>query len=83
MGQQAIIEQAWEERNNINSSTTGDVRDAVEFVLDQVDGGELRVAEKVGKNWKVHQWVKKAILLSFRFDLLGWFFIHTLTVCLS
>ena len=68
---QTIIEQAFEDRAAINTRTTGDVRDAVERALALLDSGEARVAEKVpgasGPNsWKVNQWLKKAVLLSFR-----------------
>lgn len=68
MSNQKIIEAAWEERSGVNTNTTGDIRDAVEAVINEVDAGELRVAEKKGKKWVVNQWVKKAILLSFRLN---------------
>ena len=68
---QTLIEQAFEDRATINTRTTGDVRDAVERALALLDSGQARVAEKVpgarGPNsWKVNQWLKKAVLLSFR-----------------
>lgn len=65
---QSIIENAWESRADINfSSAPKDIVDAVEHVLAELDHGRLRVAtrEDVGK-WTVHQWIKKAVLLSFR-----------------
>lgn len=62
----AIIDQAFEERSSLNSSTKGAVRDAVEEVLSLLDKGTLRVAEKRGEQWHVHQFAKKAVLLSFR-----------------
>jgi 2,3,4,5-tetrahydropyridine-2-carboxylate N-succinyltransferase len=70
---QTLIEQAWENRNAINPQTTGDVRDAVETALEALDSGKARVAEKIpgaeGPNsWKVNQWLKKAVLLSFRLN---------------
>lgn len=65
---QNIIEQAWEDRANINSQTKGEVRDAVETILADLDKGALRVAEKSGADWNVNQWVKKAVLLSFRLN---------------
>jgi 2,3,4,5-tetrahydropyridine-2,6-dicarboxylate N-succinyltransferase len=70
---QTLIEQAWENRSAINPQTTGDLRDAVEKALDALDGGKARVAEKIpgatGPNsWKVNQWLKKAVLLSFRLN---------------
>ena len=44
----------------------GRIREAVESALDELDAGRLRVAEKIGGEWHVHQWLKKAVLLSFR-----------------
>ena len=63
-----IINDAWEDRANINTATaTPEVRQAVEHVIAELNGGRLRVAtrEGVGK-WTTHQWIKKAVLLSFR-----------------
>lgn len=65
---QSIIEAAWEARSEISVTTTGDVRDAVNSTLNQVDAGSLRVAEKTSGEWQVHSWVKQAILLSFRLN---------------
>lgn len=65
---QHIIEKAWEDRTSLNTKTKGEVRDAVDNVLTQVDSGALRVAEKKAGVWEVNQWVKKAILLSFRLN---------------
>ncbi|WP_142849095.1 2,3,4,5-tetrahydropyridine-2,6-dicarboxylate N-succinyltransferase [Telmatospirillum sp. J64-1] len=62
------IETAWEQRDGINTQTTGEVRDAVEAALDALDKGEARVAEKVDGAWQVNQWLKKAVLLSFRLN---------------
>ncbi|MGA0605543.1 2,3,4,5-tetrahydropyridine-2,6-dicarboxylate N-succinyltransferase [Phenylobacterium sp. VNQ135] len=63
------IEQAWESRDGLNTATTGPVRDAVREVLEQLDAGKLRVAERGADGvWAVHQWVKQAILLSFRLN---------------
>ncbi|GBD40992.1 2,3,4,5-tetrahydropyridine-2,6-dicarboxylate N-succinyltransferase [bacterium HR39] len=61
-----IVEEAWENRASIGAETRGPVRDAVEFALDALDSGRLRVAEKVDGEWRVHQWLKMAVLLSFR-----------------
>ncbi len=63
------IEQAWENRAGL-SPQSGDptVKSAVNAVLEQLDAGTLRVAEKVGAEWITHQWLKKAVLLSFRLD---------------
>jgi len=60
------IDAAWEDRENVTPATKGAVRDAVEAALDALDSGELRVAEKIDGTWTVHQWTKKAVLLSFR-----------------
>jgi 2,3,4,5-tetrahydropyridine-2-carboxylate N-succinyltransferase len=65
---QQIIDAAWEDRANISvQSSTPEVRDAVEHVIHELDTGRLRVAtrEAVGQ-WTTHQWIKKAVLLSFR-----------------
>ena len=61
-----IIEAAWEARDGISTATKGEVRDAVQAALEQLDTGQARVAEKQGADWVVHQWLKKAVLLSFR-----------------
>ncbi len=64
-----IIEQVWEDRNKLNSATTGEVRDAVAITLNHLDSGKIRVAEKDASGvWRVNQWIKKAILLSFRLN---------------
>jgi 2,3,4,5-tetrahydropyridine-2-carboxylate N-succinyltransferase len=64
----ATIEQAWDARDTISFKTTGNVRDAVGAALDGLDAGTLRVAEKAGGDWVVNQWLKKAVLLSFRLN---------------
>ncbi len=61
-----IIDAAWEARDTITTATKGPVRDAVETALDALDQGKLRVAEKHEGQWVVRQWLKKAVLLSFR-----------------
>jgi 2,3,4,5-tetrahydropyridine-2,6-dicarboxylate N-succinyltransferase len=63
---QSTIEAAWDARDTVTAATKGTVRDAVETALNQLDSGQLRVAEKIGGEWIVHQWLKKAVLLSFR-----------------
>jgi 2,3,4,5-tetrahydropyridine-2,6-dicarboxylate N-succinyltransferase len=63
-----VIEAAWEDRDNIDQSTTGQVRDAVTAALEGLDKGDFRVAEKQGGDWQVNQWLKKAVLLSFRLN---------------
>ncbi|MBL26476.1 MAG: 2,3,4,5-tetrahydropyridine-2,6-dicarboxylate N-succinyltransferase [Rhodospirillaceae bacterium] len=65
---EATIEQAWDERATITPATGGVVREAVEAAFAALDRGELRVAEKVEGGWKVNQWAKKAVLLSFRLN---------------
>ncbi|MCC7412080.1 MAG: 2,3,4,5-tetrahydropyridine-2,6-dicarboxylate N-succinyltransferase [Gammaproteobacteria bacterium] len=62
-----IIEAAFERRAEIApDSVTADLRAAVEESLDGLESGHLRVAEKTGDTWRVHEWLKKAVLLSFR-----------------
>ncbi|MBJ7579244.1 2,3,4,5-tetrahydropyridine-2,6-dicarboxylate N-succinyltransferase [Devosia sp. MC532] len=62
------IDAAFDNRAEINSSTKGDVRDAVETALNLLDSGQARVAEKVNGEWVVNQWLKRAVLLSFRLN---------------
>ena len=63
------IERAFEERDGINTGTRGEVRDAVETSLNLLDAGKVRVAERgEDGNWTVNQWLKKAVLLSFRLN---------------
>ena len=64
---QSIIENAFENRENITPATvTEEVKSAVEQAIELIDSGEARVAEKIAGEWVVHQWLKKAVLLSFR-----------------
>jgi 2,3,4,5-tetrahydropyridine-2-carboxylate N-succinyltransferase len=64
---QTCIEQAWDRRADLGpTSAHPELRDAVDTVINELDTGRLRVAEKIGTDWVVHQWVKKAVLLSFR-----------------
>jgi len=64
-----VIETAWEARDGVNPETGGEVREAVETALDLLDNGKARVAEKgADGNWVVNQWLKKAVLLSFRLN---------------
>ncbi|GAU81551.1 2,3,4,5-tetrahydropyridine-2,6-dicarboxylate N-succinyltransferase [Bosea sp. BIWAKO-01] len=64
----ATIDAAWENRVEIGVSTKGAVRDAVEQAIEMIDSGQARVAEKLGGEWVTHQWLKKAVLLSFRLN---------------
>ncbi len=62
-----LIDDAWENRAEINAqSATASLRDAIQTILNGLDAGELRVAEKIANQWQVHQWIKKGVLLSFR-----------------
>ena len=65
---ETAIDNAWENRDAISPETTGEERDAIEQTLAMLDAGELRVAEKSSSEWVVHQWAKKAVLLSFRLN---------------
>ena len=66
---QSIIDLAWESRAEINAINAPEVRDTVEKVIGELNGGRIRVAEKRGVgDWQVNQWVKKAVLLSFRLN---------------
>jgi len=63
---ESTIDAAWEARDTVTVATRGAVRDAVEAALEGLDNGSLRVAEKKDGTWVVNQWLKKAVLLSFR-----------------
>jgi 2,3,4,5-tetrahydropyridine-2-carboxylate N-succinyltransferase len=63
-----VIERAWDARDGLSLSTTGEIRDAVDVALDGLDAGRFRVAEKIDGEWVTHQWLKKAVLLSFRLN---------------
>ena len=65
---QQHINAAFDDIDNVSTATTGDVRDAVNGALDALDSGQLRVAEKTNGDWQVNQWLKKAVLLSFRLN---------------
>ena len=65
---QQTIDRAWDEREGIGAATTGEVRDAVDQAIAMLDAGEARVAEKSADGWRVNQWLKKAVLLSFRLN---------------
>jgi len=68
-GLESAINAAWEARTTIDPGTTGEVRDAVTTALAMLDAGEARVAEPVATGgWQVNQWLKKAVLLSFRLN---------------
>jgi 2,3,4,5-tetrahydropyridine-2,6-dicarboxylate N-succinyltransferase len=65
---QSAIETAWDNRESLSPATKGANREAVETALAQLDSGSLRVAEKVDGDWVVNEWLKKAVLLSFRLN---------------
>lgn len=62
------IDAAFEDRANVGVATKGAIREAVEQSIALLDSGKVRVAEKSGNDWKVNQWLKKAVLLSFRLN---------------
>jgi len=68
---QSVIEGAWDQREQINAETRGEIRDAVGAALAMLDKGEARVAAKKDGEWVVNQWLKKAVLLSFRLNDMG------------
>ncbi len=63
-----VIEQAFEQRDEISTETQGEVREAVDTALKMLDSGEARVAEPTTEGWQVNEWLKKAVLLSFRLN---------------
>jgi len=65
---QATLEAAWDARADIGLTTQGEVRSAVVAALELLDSGKARVAEPDGDGWRVNQWLKKAVLLSFRLN---------------
>jgi 2,3,4,5-tetrahydropyridine-2-carboxylate N-succinyltransferase len=68
MSLEQVIDRAWEERAGLGFATQGEVRDAVAEAIRRLDEGEARVAEKGAAGWTVNQWLKKAVLLSFRLN---------------
>ncbi|MFP6823370.1 MAG: 2,3,4,5-tetrahydropyridine-2,6-dicarboxylate N-succinyltransferase [Pseudomonadales bacterium] len=68
MNIESVIDAAWQHQENIDASTQGEVRTAVEEALSNLDDGTLRVAEKIADGWLVNEWLKKAVLLSFRLN---------------
>ena len=65
---ESVIDAAWEARDGIGPDTKGEVRQAVDSALAALDSGIMRIAEKADGEWRVHQWLKKAVLLSFRLN---------------
>ena len=68
MNIESVIDSAWQHQENIDASTQGEVRTAVEEALSSLDDGTLRVADKIADGWLVNEWLKKAVLLSFRLN---------------
>ena len=68
MSLQATIEALWTRRDTLSSSTKGADREAVEAALELLDSGQARVAEPTSSGWVVNQWLKQAVLLSFRLE---------------
>ena len=67
--QQKVIDEAWEQRASLTpANAPAALREAVEHAIAGLDSGKLRVAEKTGGKWITHQWLKKAVLLSFRLE---------------
>ena len=65
---ETIINEAFDNRDQINTSTQGEVREAVVEALNALDSGKARIAQKIDGQWVVHQWLKKAVLLGFRLN---------------
>jgi 2,3,4,5-tetrahydropyridine-2-carboxylate N-succinyltransferase len=66
---QSIIDEAWEDRANLKpGSAPARVGEAVDTIINDLDQGKLRVAEKINGEWVTHQWIKKAVLISFRLE---------------
>jgi len=65
---QRAVEAAWDGREHISPATDGETREAIEATLDLLDGGTVRVAVPVDAGWQVNEWLKKAVLLSFRLN---------------
>ena len=71
MSQHALqqpIEELWERRDTLSSASGVEAKQAVEAALELLDSGAQRVAEPTGAGWQVNQWLKKAVLLSFRLN---------------
>ena len=66
MSIEKIINEAWESKDNINQNSDKSVKEAINKVIEDLDSGKLRVAQKINGEWKTHQYLKKAIMLSFK-----------------
>lgn len=67
-GLQRLIDRAWDVRDAVGIDTQGEVREAVDSIIEALDCGKVRIAEQTSEGWIVHQWLKKAVLLSFRLN---------------
>jgi 2,3,4,5-tetrahydropyridine-2,6-dicarboxylate N-succinyltransferase len=65
---QTLVETQWESRTDLSPVTQGSIRTAVAAAISALDAGTVRVSEKINGQWQVHQWLKKAVLLSFRLN---------------
>ena len=65
---QSVIERAWDARDSVGPASKGEVRHAVDAAIAALDSGEARIAEKTSDGWTVRQWLRKAVLLSFRLN---------------
>ena len=66
MSIESIINEAWEKRDQITPGSDENLKNTVNQIIDDLDSGKVRVAEKIDGEWKTHQYLKKAIMLSFR-----------------
>ena len=66
MSIEKIINEAWENKDQVNQNSDKSLKDAVNQIIDDLDSGKARVAEKINGEWVTHQHLKKAIMLSFR-----------------
>jgi len=67
-GLESAVDAAWDNKDEISPATRGETRDAIDAAMNGLDSGALRVAEKRDGDWHVNQWLKKAVLLSFRLN---------------
>ena len=61
-----IIDEAWKIKNQINKNSDKSIIEAINQIIEDLDQGKKRVAEKINGNWTTHQYIKKAVMLSFR-----------------
>ena len=66
MSIEKIINEAWENKDQVDQNCDKSLKDAINQVINDLDSGKSRVAEKVDGEWKTHQYLKKGIMLSFR-----------------